>query len=193
MTLITLGPAGTFSHEMSMKIESDKVILVSTIGKVFAEVVRTGISGLVPLENSEAGGVTTTLDCLTQHPVTITLESYLHIHHCLASDVPIESITRIYAHPQSHEQCSRLIEELGVPVIHTDSNAASALAEKSYSGSAAILSEALAVRHQIPLLRKNIENNACNITRFIRISTGKQATPDSEKCSLLIDPDENRS
>ncbi|PKL58864.1 MAG: prephenate dehydratase, partial [Methanomicrobiales archaeon HGW-Methanomicrobiales-4] len=32
MTLITLGPEGTFSHEMGMKIEPDQIVLVSTIG-----------------------------------------------------------------------------------------------------------------------------------------------------------------
>jgi prephenate dehydratase len=193
MTLITLGPEGTFSHEMALKIESSDITLVSTIGKVFTEVVRTGSSGLVPLENSEAGGVITTLDCLTQYPVVITLEAYLHIHHCLASNVQEDEINRIYAHPQSHEQCSRLIEELGIPVLHTESNAASALAQKADPGSAAIISDTLAGRHQIPLLRKDIENNSCNITRFVRVSAGDPVIQDPEKCSLLIDPDENRA
>lgn len=193
MTLITLGPEGTFSHEMACRIDSGDIILVPTITSVFSEVIRTNISGIVPLENSEAGGVTTTLDCLTQFPVTITLESYLSIHHCLASFNPEKTITKVYAHPQSHEQCSRLIENLGLSVIHTESNAASALAMKADSGSAAIISENLANRHKIPVLLKNIENNTCNITRFIRISSLEQQITNPEKCSLLIDPGENRS
>jgi prephenate dehydratase len=192
MTLITLGPQGTFSHEMALKIDTD-IILVSTITKVFAEVMKTNISGLVPLENSEAGGVTTTLDCLMQFPVFITLEAYLPIHHCLAGDTENNSISRIYAHPQSHEQCSKLIEEINVPIIHTESNAASALAMKKDPGSAAIISEKLAGRHKIPLISQKIENNVCNITRFIRISPKDTLVNEPEKCSLLIDPDENRS
>ena len=52
MTLIVLGPQGTFSHEMAEKIHSGEILLVETIGKVFAEVMKTGFSGLVPLENS---------------------------------------------------------------------------------------------------------------------------------------------
>lgn len=193
MTIITLGPEGTFSHEMAMKIGSPDIMLVPTIGTVFSEVVRTGNDGIVPLENSEAGGVTSTLDCLTQYPVTISLEAYLPIHHNLATDVQDHAISRIYAHPQSHEQCSRIIEDLGVPVIHTESNAASALAQKKDPGSAAILSEALASRHQIPIIRRDIQNNICNITRFIRITTRNPADSKPEKCSLLIDPGENRS
>jgi len=202
MRLITLGPEGTFSHEMAALIGADDITLVPTISKVFAEVVKTGSSGLVPLENSEAGGVTSTLDCLTQYPVTITLECYLPIHHSLATIVPEHNITRIYAHPQSHEQCSKIVEKLGIPVIHTESNAASALAQKSNPGSAAIISECLASRHQIPVIKTNIENNSCNITRFIQITPGQSACGSAdeslgiknpEKCSFIIDPDENRA
>ncbi len=193
MTLIVLGPQGTFSHEMAEKIHSGEIILVDTIGKVFAEVMKTGFSGLVPLENSEAGGVTSTLDCLMQYPVTITLEAYMTIHHNLASDCAIPDISRIYAHPQSHDQCSRMIEDLGIPVIHTESNAASALAQKLEPHSAAIISENLARIYRIPIIKTNIENNACNITRFIRIAKEVQMPDEPEKCSLLIDPDENRA
>jgi prephenate dehydratase len=178
---------------MAQKIGAREITLMPTIGKVFGEVMKTSVSGLVPLENSEAGGVTSTLDCLMQYPVTITQEAYMAIHHSLAGDTQSASISRIYAHPQSHEQCSRCIEELGYPVIHTESNAASAIAQRDDPGSAAIISENLASLYQIPLIRKNIENNACNITRFICISPVEHCVTRPEKCSLLIDPDENRS
>ncbi len=193
MTLITLGPEGTFSHEMAQRIGSDNIILMPTIGKVFAEVARTGYSGLVPLENSEAGGVTTTLDCLMQYDVYIIQESYLPIHHSLSSDVPADQMTKIYAHPQSHEQCSRFIENLNLPVIQTESNAASALAQKQHPGTGAIISESLALRHNIPVRSRNIQNNASNITRFICIAPKEKELAEPEKCSLIIDPDENRS
>jgi len=199
MKIITLGPEGTFSHEMAALIGADEIVLVPTISKVFAEVIKTKTPGLVPLENSEAGGVTLTLDCLMHYPVTITLESYLPIHHSLAGTNG--QITKIYAHPQSHEQCSKLIEDLNVPVIHTESNAASAIAQKGDPGSAAIISERLAALHKIPIIRTNIENNACNITRFIQLSPdvssgttfSKSESDISEKCSLMINPDENRA
>lgn len=193
MNIVTLGPEGTFSHEMAIKIGARKIILMPTIGKVFGEVMNSGVQGLVPLENSEAGGVTSTLDCLMQYKVTITLEAYMTIHHNLAGENRIDAISRIYAHPQSHEQCSRIIEETGIPVIHTESNAASAIAQKKDPGSAAIISENLATLYGISLIKRNIENNSCNITRFIRISRDEQTVSDPEKCSLLIDPDENRS
>lgn len=178
-------------------MKNGEVVLLPTIGKVFSEVIRTGVPGLVPLENSEAGGVTATLDCLMVSPVIITLEAFLPVHHCLASAVPQDEITHIYAHPQSHEQCSRVIEDLNLPVIHTESNATSALSQKSNPGSGAIISESLATRHMIPVIQKNIENNEVNITRFIKIERdpgiGIMENTGYEKCSLLIDPDEDRA
>jgi hypothetical protein len=43
---------------------------------------------------------------------------------------PIQEMRVIYAHPQTHEQCSDKIEEWGIPVIHTSSNASSARSAK---------------------------------------------------------------
>ncbi len=192
MTLITLGPAGTFSHDLA-RLMDNEIILVPTIGRVFTQVLETGIPGLVPLENSEAGGVTATMDGLMQHPVYISEERYLAIHHTLASDSTLDKISVIFAHPQSHEQCSKYVDDLGLQVIHTESNAASAHAQKERPGSAAILSETLAKSSDIPVLAENIENNPDNITRFIVIRKEPFTEDHPEKCSIIIDPGENRA
>lgn len=78
MTLITLGPEGTFSHDLALMIDTE-INLVPTIGRVFSKVLMTGIPGLVPLENSEAGGVIATMDGLMQYSVFISEERYLKI------------------------------------------------------------------------------------------------------------------
>lgn len=192
MSLITLGPIGTFSYDLGSTLDED-VVLEPTIGRVFRRVVETGISGLVPLENSEAGGVVATMDGLMEHQVYITGEFYLPIHHCFASDVSFDSVSVIYAHPQSHEQCSRYIDASGIPVIHTESNAASAEEQKKRISSGAIVSQTLAARYNIPVIAENIENNPDNITRFILIAKEPVLTGSPHKCSLIIDPGENRS
>jgi prephenate dehydratase len=65
------------------------IVLVPTIGRIFAKVIETKIPGLVPLENSEAGGVPATMDGLMQYPVYISEERYLMIHHTLHLIVPM--------------------------------------------------------------------------------------------------------
>jgi prephenate dehydratase len=193
MTVITLGPEGTFSHELALRLGCDTVVLEPTIHSIFAAVAAGNGDGIVPIENSEAGGVGETLDGLTGYPLSITAEMYMPIHHNLASLVPLDKIRVIYAHPQTHEQCSGYIEEWKVPVIHTSSNASSAIEAKKTPNAGAILSASAAAIYRMPVVAAHVENNPENTTRFVRIS--KTPGPDCRagKCSILIDPDTDRA
>jgi prephenate dehydratase len=44
-----------------------------------------------------------------------------------------------------------------------------------------------------PILVRNTENNPANTTRFVRVSDRQPADRHPEKCSILIDPDQDRS
>ena len=196
MKLITLGPQGTFSHELALKmkgVQAEDIVLLPTIHSIMAAVARGEGDGIVPMENSEAGSVGETLDGLTRFPLSITAEMYMPVHHNLASLVPLEKILVIYAHPQTHEQCSDRIEEWGVPVIHTSSNASSALEAKKTPNAGAILSDTAAALYRMPVIVRNTENSATNTTRFVRISATPSRHRRPEKCSILIDPDTDRA
>jgi len=192
MTTITLGPEGTFSHEVAIKLKCKSLVFAPTIHAIMAAVANGDGDGVVPMENSEAGGVGETLDGLSKYPLYITGEMYLPIHHNLASTVPLKEIRVIFAHPQTHEQCSDTIEAWGIPVIHTSSNAASAQEAKRVPNAGAILSEAAATLYRLPIIVTAVQNNANNITRFVRISRTPSHDPRLEKCSVLIDPHNDR-
>ncbi len=192
MTLLALGPEGTFSHELARKLAGDDVVLLPTIHAIFAEVIKGSADGIVPIENSEAGGVGPTLDGLRSFRVFITGECSMPVHHNLAAFVPIAELRAIYTHPQSHEQCSDFLDTLALPVIHTSSNAASAVAMQKDRITGAVVSEMTAELYDLPLIRKNVENNPDNTTRFIRISSRKNAVDGCRKCSLIIDPSIDR-
>jgi prephenate dehydratase len=193
MTILALGPEGTFSHELAVRAFSGEIRLVPTISGIFSQV-EAGISdGVVPIENSEAGGVGPTLDGLLLHNVYITAELYMPVHHHLAASVSIESIEVIYAHPQTHEQCSRFLDNLGIPVIHTSSNAASAREMKRTVRSAAIVSKMTAKLNGLSIIREHVENNPLNTTRFVVISSRKKEETDCTKCSILVDPEQDRA
>lgn len=195
MKLITLGPEGTFSHELALKLENNKenIVLLPTIRGIMDAVARGEGDGIVPMENSEAGSVGETLDGLTRFPLSITAEMYMPIHHNLASSVPLEMVRVIFAHPQTHEQCSDKIEEWGVPVIHTSSNASSALDARRAPNAGAILSTTAAALYRLPVIVKDTENSATNTTRFVRISATPARDRKPEKCSILIDPSTDRA
>lgn len=193
MTIITLGPEGTFSHELALRLSCTPLVLAPTIHSIFAAVAKGDGDGIVPIENSEAGGVGETLDGLLRYPVFITAEMYMPIHHHLAACVLPEKVTVIYAHPQTHEQCSEYLEKLGIPVIHTSSNAASAIEAKKNPTAAAIIPLSAAARYDLPIRAENIENNAINTTRFVRISRTPAPAGHEQKCSIIIDPATDRA
>ena len=193
MTIITLGPEGTFSHELALKMGCKSVRLVSTIHSILSAVAQGEGDGIVPIENSEAGGVGETLDGLLRYPLFITAEMYMPIHHHLASTVPLDRMRIIYAHPQTHEQCSERIEEWKIAVIHTSSNASSALEAKKTPNAGAILSASAASLYKMPLIVANVQNNSSNITRFVRISRTPAPKDNVQKCSIVIDPSTDRA
>jgi prephenate dehydratase len=193
MTTFTLGPEGTFSHQLALKMGCTDIRCVSTINGIFSIVAQGEGTGIVPLENSEAGGVGETLDGLMRFPVFITAEMFMPIHHHLASLVPFSRMRVIYAHPQTHEQCSELLTRWGLPVIHTSSNASSALEAKKTPNAGAILSTTAAHLYKIPIIIPDVENNESNTTRFIRISKTHPSGSGAEKCSIVIDPDTDRA
>ncbi|MHB8053355.1 MAG: prephenate dehydratase [Methanoregula sp.] len=195
MKILTLGPEGTFSHELALKIakKKEEIVLLPTIHSIMAAVARGEDDGIVPMENSEAGGVGETLDGLSKFPLFITAEMYLPVRHNLASLVTIQEMRVIYAHPQTHEQCSDKIEEWGLPVIHTSSNASSAREAKKTPNAGAILSRTAAAIYHMPVIVKNTANSEGNTTRFVRIAATPSAHRRPEKCSILIDPHVDRS
>jgi len=56
----------------------------------------------------------------------------------------------------------------------------------------AIVSDLTARIYDLPIVRRDVQNNSGNTTRFILISAMPPADSSPEKCSILIDPREDR-
>lgn len=192
MTVVTLGPAGTFSHELAVRLYGDDIELLPTIRSIIKRVAAGGEKGLVPIENSEAGGVGETLQGLLEFDVSITGEAYMPVRHHLAARGDPERLSVIYAHPQTHEQCSVLLDRLGVEVVHTSSNAASAMAMQKDERSGAVISETAAAVYGLPVAERDVQNSEGNTTRFIEISPLPRGSAGATKCSLIVDPELDR-
>jgi prephenate dehydratase len=193
MKVAALGPEGTFSHELAESLFGSPVDLAPTIRSICTSVERGEVIGLVPIENSEAGGVSPTLDALQSMRIAIVGEAYLPIRHHLAASSPVDTLEVIFAHPQTHEQCSDVLERLGVPVEHTRSNAASAIEMQSRPRAGAVVSEGIAARYGLPILLKRIENSPSNTTRFVLLRDLPQCPDRQPKCSILVDPASDRA
>ena len=192
MTVATLGPPGTFSHELAAALYGDDIELLPTIRSIIERVASGAATGLVPIENSEAGGVGETLQGLLEFGVSITGEAYMPVRHHLAARGEPKRLSVIYAHPQTHEQCSIIIDRLGVEVVHTSSNAASAVAMQRDEDAGAVVPEMAATIYGLPVVVRDIQNSRENTTRFVEISSVPRASAGCTKCSLLVDPDTDR-
>ncbi|NYT05780.1 MAG: ACT domain-containing protein [Methanomicrobiales archaeon] len=195
MTLAALGPEGTISHEVALRCaEGGAVVLLPTIGQIFSFVAEGKGDGIVPIENSESGGIGATLDGLRRHACWITGQITVPVRHQYAVSRPEAKPALLYVHPETHEQCSIFIEDAGIPVVHTASNAESARAAAGHpAGAGAITTLSAASRWGLTVMRADVQNSPGNCTRFVRIGTAPLPVPASGTCSIIVDPLEDRA
>ncbi len=175
-----LGPKGSFSEEMALKLIGSRLPLkyYSSIEEVVKAVAEGKADyGIVPIENSINGTVIPTLDALIKYDVEVFGEAKLEINHCLVSKqrLSLRDVKVVYSHPQAIAQCMNFINNYlpHAEVKYTKSTVdAIELLDES---SAAIVSELASKLYKLYVLKSNIQDFSGNITRFYIIGkrTGK--------------------
>lgn len=211
-----MGPKGTFSHEIAETVRDrdEEILFFPTIREVFSAVTERSseypnLRGIVPVENSGAGGVFETLECLLKEDCTVCAEYYLPIRYVFAlakgKSTDMQALSKVYAHPQAHAQCSVFLAGLGnAAVVHTTSNAKSA--EETLNDvselTAAVTTRSAAGIYGLEIIRENIQNYDTNTTRFLEIRKTAPAisckslslddcTGSNIKCSIVVMPNGN--
>ncbi len=138
--------------------------------------------GLLPVENTAAGSINEVYDLLSCAQLSIVGEEVLRVEHCLLTveDVPLANIRQIYSHPQALAECMKFVAKL--PNCQAMPYADSAMAvkkvkEEKNPGIAAIGSEEAGKIYGLKVLRRNIEDQQNNYTRFL-ILAKKPSTVD---------------
>lgn len=192
MKVAFFGPRATFTHLAAMQHFglSAELVPQKSIPAVFEEVEKGQASfGVVPVENTTEGMVSHTLDMFMESDLKINAEVLLEISHFLLSRTGrIEDVKKIYSHPQPIAQCRTwLADNLPhVPVVDVASTAVAAqIASEDYTA-AAIASEFAATMYDLKVVRKRIEDQVNNFTRFLVIGK-KMADPSGDdKTSLMF-------
>lgn len=187
-----LGPEGTYSQAAVFKhfgIETSTLV-VSSIERVFREI-EGGIAdyGVVPIENSTAGVINTTLDALINSPLNICGEIVLPIHlHLLSSQENTGEIKKIFGHEQVFLQCDKWLNDHypDIDAVTVSSNAQAAKMALKDIKSAAIAGDLAREFYSLKMLASNIEDNPHNETRFIILGKQKVSICGADKTSLLI-------
>jgi len=173
-----LGPTGTNSetvaHRFGERWEHPQWLPTSTIAQVLHSVAQGEADyGVVPVENSLEGSVTTTLDLLWRLPdLYIQQGLILPIAHVLISHcTELKQVQRVYSHPQALGQCQYWLEEHlpHVPWLPTRSTSEAVQYVQQEAGAAAIASPRAAELAHLPVLAVDLA--ADNLTRFWVIGT----------------------
>lgn len=186
-----LGPEATFTHLATLKYfgKSTELVPEGTIAKVFEAVEhRRTDFGVVPIENSTEGVVGATLDCFQDSPLKINGEMTLPVSHHLLGRENLKSIHKIYSHPQALAQCRNWLEQNlpNIAVIEVESTARAAERAAEESHVAGIASEHAAETYGLKILKRNIEDNARNMTRFLILGGQSPSRSGHDKTSILF-------
>ena len=196
LTIAYLGPEGTHSegaviqHFGSSPIRSPR----ATIEDVFHQVRTSSANfGIVPVENSSEGVVNATLNSLADEEIKICGETYLPIHHQLASarKFKLTDAKIIASHPQALGQCSKWLDA-NLPNAKremTSSTTEAAKLSKTQQKTLCIVSSLAIDKYKLHHYQKNIEDFSSNNTRFLVIGNIEIEQTKKDKTSFLIQTD----
>jgi prephenate dehydratase len=171
-----LGPIGSYSYEAARRFfveEQEKnLVACDTIDDVFETVEENEVEfGVVPVENSIEGSVSTTLDYLLKSKVYIVKEIVLKVEHYLCAREEAKQILTIASHPQAFSQCHDYLRKnfKEAKLIQVSSTSYAARMCSGGDVDAAICSLFAAQQNNLKVLAGPI-NHDNNYTRFFVIS-----------------------
>jgi len=192
LSVAFLGPRATFTHLACLKHfgESAQYVPQINLSEVF-DAVERGLAdfGVVPIENSSEGIVSNTLDMFVDHNLLICGEILVEVAHDLLSVTgEIDHVRKVYSHPHAIAQCRGWLERnlKTVPVFDVESTARAAELAADDPAAAAIAGEAAAKIYGLETIRKRIQDNTNNFTRFIILGKQASSPTGNDKTSVLF-------
>jgi prephenate dehydratase len=176
MTKIRLafqGEKGAYSH-----IACEEIFKGAEVKncKTFEETFQTAFEdesykAIIPIENSLAGRVADIHYLLSKFKLQIYAEHYQKVEHCLLvrNEAVLKDVKYVRSHAQAIGQCQKIIKKNNFKSIISVDTAGSAkdLAVSNDNSIAAIESELAAKTYGLKVLKKNVEDEVGNVTRFL--------------------------
>lgn len=190
------GVEGAYAHIAAMRIfgEDGDISPVATWREGMDRVSRGAADSMVlPIENSSHGVVYDNLDLLLEYPeLSILEETDISVEHALMAceGADMQSIRRIFSHPQALGQCSLFLrahpEIEAVPVLNT-ALAAKTVAESGDKSLGALASEVSAEIYGLSILKRRVNQESSNTTRFLVLGREKVYTENASKVSICFE------
>jgi prephenate dehydratase len=173
------GERGAFSEEAARKLAGETTAVLPCVR--FEDVFRALQEGraagaAVPIENTLAGSVHENYDHLVNFDFSIAAETNVRIIHNLIAPagVPFSKIKRVFSHPVALNQCldffARNPQIERVPFYDT-AGSVKMLMSEGLTEAGAIASAVAADIYGARILRRSIESDRRNFTRFFLLRT----------------------
>lgn len=188
------GVHGAFSEDAVFSYFQDDVeaIPCNEFEEVFEMVEKGEVShAVVPVENSLEGSVTTVSDLLLDSDLTVTGEVLVLVRHCLIGqpDSSIETIKRVYSHPQALGQCRSYLSQHPawekIPSYDT-AGSVKLVKESGRMEEAAIASKRAATFYGMKVLQEDVQSSTRNFTRFFVVEKTASMPTEGDKTSLAF-------
>ena len=168
------GERGAFSEEASRLLLGPDVRVVpcQRFEDVFRSLVAKQVdAAVVPIENTLHGSVHENYDHLQHNSLVITGETRVRIVHNLIAlpGVKMKQVRRVYSHPVALNQCLRFFvdhPEFEKQAYYDTAGSVKMLAEEKMRDAAAIASAGAATIYGARILKRSIEDDRENYTRF---------------------------
>lgn len=175
------GELGAFSQVAARRLAGEEFIPMplAAFDEVFVAVVNGKCHcAVIPIENTLHGSVHENYDHLLKYDLAIRGETFVRIVHNLIAPpgVKFQNIKRVYSHPVALNQCRKFFE--GNPQIERTSfydtaGSVKMVMEKNAGNEGAIASAEAAQIYGAKILRKSIEDDRENFTRFFLLEKAK--------------------
>lgn len=168
------GERGAFSEQAARQLLGDRVGFLPC--QRFEDVFRNLAKGeadaaVVPIENTLHGSVHENYDHLLHHDLPIVGETQVRIVHNLIAPpgIPFRRIRRVYSHPVALNQCLRFFADhpsIEREAYYDTAGSVKRVMEERAPDAAAIASDRAAEIYGAEILRRSIEDDRQNYTRF---------------------------
>lgn len=191
----TVACCGIFGSNAQMACDKllplSQILYVNSFQAVF-DAVEEGLAqfGVLPIENSSNGSVKEVYDLLERKHCYIVRGTKQWISHDLLAKegTRLENIHTVYSHPQALGQCSEFFAQYPHIKLEPYTNTAMAaqmVAQSEDAGIAAVAAPQCAQLYGLQAVRRSIQNNDNNYTRFICITKDLAVYPGANKISIV--------
>ena len=193
MRVAIQGELGSFSHQAARRmLPSSRVLPCATSADVFEALAgRRVTQAVVPIENSLAGVVAEHFDLMLANRLWIERESLLRIEHNLiaAPGTRLREVRRVFSHPVALAQCREFFKRNrhleAVPFYDTAGSVKHVVGNR-FRDAAAIAGRQAAAEYGARILRRGLEDDKRNFTRFLLLGRGRRMVAGANKSTIAF-------